>query len=546
MPDGQASTRGRGLPRRAPMIDRIDGLTPPTVQPQPGASGPPGSSPATPASGPPAAAVPDGTPAVLPADPVAARAYDLAAVLNALAEPGGQPQPAVGQRAGAIPAAVMALRAAAELLPQPAAEALGRVLQPIVPDPAGKVTADAVRDRLRNSGVLFEAHVRGLLEGDPQMSADRVAAALPDDLRVLLSRLFRIAARPAANDTSRPEGQAPPQPAPSAGQSVRPSPPTPSEADAVVAGHGLTPRPGSAHPPVPPAAGAGSAPDRAAQVPLDDPTLVLLARLVRSVASRPLSPGAGPVVHPGAPGGAGLQPGSGPSPDLAEAERLLGQELRLMYPDGVPDAEPEAVARQIALALPDELRVLLARLARAPHGPGPGILATADSTPPELAGAPAALETSPRHAVAEQVLAQQLQLAREWLADSVAVFELPLRVRDEETRVLVRFHRDAPAAGAEPADRPCTVSLQVDCDALGAVHADVRWQGRACHAAFFAERAEAVSTLEAQLDTLREGLGAVFSTLTFEVSLDAGRCRRAAPPSPPPVPEPGSIVSVRT
>lgn len=195
--------------------------------------------------------------------------------------------------------------------------------------------------------------------------------------------------------------------------------------------------------------------------------------------------------------------------------------------------------------LSDDLRVLLARLVRgAQNRPGSPRLASGDETRTIETSGLSETESVAVGLVAERVLAEQLHMAHEWVADAAVAFELPLRLGQQEARALVRFRKEAgESASAGPA--ACVVSVQVASETLGPVSAAARWQGGTCHAAFFVERPESVPALQGHVEGLREGLGAVFSRLTIDISVDPARARRS-PSSPPAPPQPGSVVSVRT
>jgi hypothetical protein len=225
---------------------------------------------------------------------------------------------------------------------------------------------------------------------------------------------------------------------------------------------------------------------------------------------------------------------------LRNAGMLLERHLRALL-EADPDVPPQRAVADIG---PD-LRMLIARLQRAGQPPSSAEAINALEPPPADTAAAAASPRSAADAVSERLLAEQLRVAREWLETGAIVFEIPIRLGNRDAGAAVRFRRERTSAGVEPGGGPCTLALQVDSEALGAVQATVRWQGRSCHAAFFVERPEAVTVLEGHLYSLREGLGNVFSKVTLDVALDPVRARRS-PPEPPQPPGPGSVVSVRT
>jgi hypothetical protein len=204
---------------------------------------------------------------------------------------------------------------------------------------------------------------------------------------------------------------------------------------------------------------------------------------------------------------------------------------------------------QLVAALGPDLRVLLGRLSGAAarlvqkNSPGPG---EGGDEAPEASAALAREVTGSTQAVAGKVLEQQLLLAHDWIADTVLSFEFPVSLPGEERRALLRFGRDKEAGGGEEAaQEACHISLQLDSEELGAVNASATWRGGTCQVTVFVEREATRDSLNAHRDSLRAGLGSVFTTLDIEVAVDAARAGRA--PSPPrKLPPSGSIVSIRT
>jgi hypothetical protein len=193
-------------------------------------------------------------------------------------------------------------------------------------------------------------------------------------------------------------------------------------------------------------------------------------------------------------------------------------------------AQPAMTTEQLVAALGPDLRVLLGRLsgaaARLVQKNAPGAVEGEDPGP-EASAALAREVSGSTQAVAGKVLEQQLLLAHDWIADTVLSFEFPVTLPGEERRALLRFGRDREAGGGEEAAQEAyRISLQLDSDELGAVNASAAWRGGACQVTVFVEREATRASLNAHRDSLRAGLGSVFTTLNIEVALDNGSVSR--------------------
>jgi hypothetical protein len=132
---------------------------------------------------------------VLPASPSGDHTYALATVLQALKAAEGADAGALAPDGAALLQALGALQQAGRTsVPAPQAEALARLLQPLAVTGDPRTLAAAVRDLFENSGLLFEARVRAVLESLPGATLDQVLTALQADLKAILGRLARDAA----------------------------------------------------------------------------------------------------------------------------------------------------------------------------------------------------------------------------------------------------------------------------------------------------------------------------------------------------------------
>jgi len=149
--------------------------------------------------------------------------------------------------------------------------------------------------------------------------------------------------------------------------------------------------------------------------------------------------------------------------------------------------------------------------------------------------------------LADQVLAQQLDLALHWMRESVLQTHVPVQFADAESPVRLRVLKDAPRdpALAAEAGRFHTFEVSLELAALGRIDARVQWAGRDLVARFFVERDAVVPLFEAELAPLGRGLGSAgFSNVITEVRVDQARLAlsRHATFEPPPG---GSLIKVR-
>ena len=242
----------------------------------------------------------------------------------------------------------------------------------------------------------------------------------------------------------------------------------------------------------------------------------------------------------------------------AFVESRLGAALAQLPPGASLPSLPPTVAADI--------RVLLGALARslgratASGAPGQGgerPLATASATAQTVRAAneqAAALGASSGESdpdaigrLGHQVLAQQIDLALQWLRHGVIQAQVPLRFPQEESSVRLRIVRDAPRdpALAESAGRFHAFEVSLDLRDLGRIDARVQWAGAALSARFLVEREALVPVFEAELGPLVRGLNAAgFAAVTTTVGAGAVRAtesdRLALEPPPG-----GSLLKVR-
>ena len=126
---------------------------------------------------------------VLPDQPNAQRNYELASMLNALGQ-SVAPSPGYDQEAIRAVLGMLSDAAAASALKSSDANALQRMFQPLMPGADREAMAVALKQWLKNSGMLFEARVREVLAADPQASPEKVMEALAADLKVIVARIM--------------------------------------------------------------------------------------------------------------------------------------------------------------------------------------------------------------------------------------------------------------------------------------------------------------------------------------------------------------------
>ena len=241
---------------------------------------------------------------------------------------------------------------------------------------------------------------------------------------------------------------------------------------------------------------------------------------------------------------------TGDSAGLAAAVRDVFENSGLLFEArvrAVVTSLPGATLEQVLTTLQADVKTLLGRLARDAAG-WPNTDETLDQ---ELSRGAASLDTAARTLVdqqsvlANQLLGRQADFALRWLADGTVRFDLPVRLPAGDARVAIRLRRDRDA-DAEPGQPPSfSITLRLDQEALGAIEARARWWGSTVQAVFHVARDTTRDLLRSELDSLTEGLGAVFTNVTADVRVDETPLRDEAGPEPLPELPGGSIVNVR-
>ena len=235
---------------------------------------------------------------------------------------------------------------------------------------------------------------------------------------------------------------------------------------------------------------------------------------------------------------------------LAAAVRDLFENSGLLFEArarAVIESLPGATLDQVLSTLQTDLKSLLGRLAREGGG-RPGSDAALD---PDGARGAASMETAARtlvdqqSAFAGQLLTRQADFALRWLADGTIRFDLPVRLPTGDARVAIRLRRDRDAESDPGQPAAFSVTLRLDQEELGAVEARARWSGASVQAVFHVARDSTRDVLRAELDSLNQRLGEVFTTVTTYVRVAALPRRGDDGPEPLPDLPGGSIVNVR-
>jgi hypothetical protein len=199
-----------------------------------------------------------------------------------------------------------------------------------------------------------------------------------------------------------------------------------------------------------------------------------------------------------------------------------------------------------------DLRVLLGALARSLTSEAPGRAggaATAEIAAENAAARPATdvRATDVIARLAQQVLAQQLDLALQWVRHGEMHAHVPVQFGPQESSVRLRVLRDAPR-DPELAEGPAalhTFEVSLDLEAIGRLDARVQWAGSSLSARIVVEQDAVVPLVEAELAPLVRGLNeAGFTSVATAVRVDPARLAESDRVAIDPPPG-GSLLRVR-